>query len=691
MRTHTQERPYKCKEITCGKAFTASHHLKTHNRTHTGERPYPCQQNTCSKAFSTSHSLKSHTRTHSGSDGGGGGGGGGGFSTSSQAASVNTTKKERRNKLDVSELEPLHIQTLQTSTEVNYSAHSEFATAHKVPTLSFSTANDRSSMLVAACAGSSFDEPNKGSRSDSSPNASTIDTSDLSSSLADHSFMDLSNIFDSQPSSVQSCSSSAAAGKESKMNFSNFIVSFPDDNSVSCKSTSLSSSATSTTSSPKTTSKCCRNVIRDGVAPPDMNTPKIKLENPFAIATANEVAFQQSQAMEMAIANEIELPTPWIDVAVLAQNPRSPSTTAPVLSAGVAIPTGVASYVNMPFNMNATSSNSSSNERGVVVEPAVQMSTTVDRTFENLNLDDYTTNDNASAASGGNTTMNDSQSFVDRLLSDAQMTETTDANDDEERQRQTVAQQLETDFILNEILKSIDSGQQQPQHQSQNIEASQNPHYLSNSNTITTQSPPPPPQLINSLNSVEYFGKTLEGITADAGICSCGPNCECDQVTGCQGGCGPGNPCQSGIGGDGDAMEVDMTVSTTNRAINSNNIGTEKKGCCGSGASKKMPATKRTRKPKPLNPTQATNLVNALASSCCGGGGGGVGGVGDRKKEGVPGCESGANCTCKDPMEGIANGCCVVICLKTLENLRNALNSHTVNLIRCSSGSGGII
>ncbi|CAL7942917.1 unnamed protein product [Xylocopa violacea] len=64
IRTHTQERPYKCREKGCGKAFTASHHLKTHKRTHTGERPYVCTFGNCKRSFTTPHSLKSHLKTH---------------------------------------------------------------------------------------------------------------------------------------------------------------------------------------------------------------------------------------------------------------------------------------------------------------------------------------------------------------------------------------------------------------------------------------------------------------------------------------------------------------------------------------------------------------------------------------------------------------------------------------------------
>ena len=66
MKTHKGEYRFKCAEPSCGKAFLTSYSLKIHIRVHTKVKPFKCHHKGCEKAFNTLYRLRAHQRLHSG-------------------------------------------------------------------------------------------------------------------------------------------------------------------------------------------------------------------------------------------------------------------------------------------------------------------------------------------------------------------------------------------------------------------------------------------------------------------------------------------------------------------------------------------------------------------------------------------------------------------------------------------------
>ncbi|XP_063361427.1 uncharacterized protein LOC134650401 [Cydia amplana] len=66
MKTHKGEYRFKCSMSSCNKAFLTSYSLKIHVRAHTKAKPFACTISGCRKAFNTLYRLRAHQRLHSG-------------------------------------------------------------------------------------------------------------------------------------------------------------------------------------------------------------------------------------------------------------------------------------------------------------------------------------------------------------------------------------------------------------------------------------------------------------------------------------------------------------------------------------------------------------------------------------------------------------------------------------------------
>lgn len=403
------------------------------------------------------------------------------------------------------------------------------------------------------------------------------------------------------------------------------------------------------------------------------------------------------QAFQVAYAAEEELPTPSWSQGVLVSRPILPM--APVTASCLAIPTEVPSYVDLQTSYANAMSVASTNptyqpdDRNLTAQFA-----STDNSNSLMEVDNVQTVRSISInGSDVTTAASPSIDIVDLLMG-------TDYNSDAD---------METESLLNDILMTIDNNTSLLQET------------LQKADEVPTDG--------SGLIEVDLRNNkpTLKQITADAGICSC-VNCKCDQTKNCQGGCSSEKPCgkklpqnqpkipQKGGCCGGNKKSNKTTLSKRESEMNQNiedvalllqNLASMdgKGGCCGGKSNKEKASTcstvptnkssccsnqssspssnhcssddmeKSILSPPSCCSTTPENTNSQAAGLCC---------SSDSKNMPPPSSTptkaiKSEGCTCKNPSEGVANGCCVVICIKTLRALRKVLTRKNLNLVLC--------
>uniref|UniRef100_A0A182JDT0 C2H2-type domain-containing protein n=1 Tax=Anopheles atroparvus TaxID=41427 RepID=A0A182JDT0_ANOAO len=387
--------------------------------------------------------------------------------------------------------------------------------------------------------------------------------------------------------------------------------------------------------------------------------PTASIEEPSTQQTfsfLNVSDFHESKALELALATEEELNPQWIDISMLQTKPLA--ALDPVTSACVALPTNVPSYVDLSFNVNVADFLPSTD-----VQPGGE-SAIGSGEMPSESSQVYSTLDNY---------------FVNNLLESANATVQIDRaiqKNSEQRGGSGVKQeeQEETDKLINELFAD---------------------------EFLPKLDVPPADEVlmvredvVAPVNGAGTVSKTLKDITADADICRC-VNCQCDPMQGCIGGCGPENPCRSTAPQFTGNTPLLPAVLETHQEMQPGPPTTTIEPApqtSGSVLETGVPIVDlvaQEQQEQVHEPAKRPQASCCRTSSITNGTNSMVPKLTDQLEPLTNMLKSLQHCSCAGPRDGHSKGCCVVICLKTLETLKKVLSTHS-SLIQCHSSSSAI-